>query len=356
VLDLLPDRDAETLATWLRAYPTIQVVARDRSLQYAQGITQGAPQAIQVADRWHLLKNLTEMLERAFRERLPKLKKRMRVSAYSAAPREKFPRSTHDQEKQRDVRAQRLRDYTLIQFLRQKGYSERRIARLLKMSRGKVRFYAAAQSFPERKTHYVPSRLDPFLPYLEQRFQAGVTNARQAWREIRDRGYPGTSGQVSKWMRQRRKATLAQQSDVQPTLSVSLPDLRTCLHLFTLPPARLATAEKFLLEQLLTVDTLRELYDVAQNFVRMICERQASVLDNWLRRCASSDLESLKSFAASLQPDSTAVRRALELPWSNGQTEGQVNRLKMLKRQMYGRANLDLLRLRVLYSPCLHIT
>lgn len=350
VLDLLPDREAETLATWLRAYPTIQVVARDRSLQYAQGITQGAPQAIQVADRWHLLKNLTEMLERALRELLPKLRKRMRVSGYSAAPREKFPRSTHDQEKQRDTRAQRLRDFTLIQFLRQKGYSERRIAQLLGMSRGKVRFYAAAPSFPERKTHYMPSQLDPFLPYLEQRFRAGVTNAQQLWREIRDRGYPGTSGQVSKWMRQRRDAAQAQQPNVEPTLSVSLPDLRTCLHLLTLPPARLATAEKFLLEQLLTVDTLRELYDVAQNFVRMICERQ-SVLDHWVRRCANSDLESLKSFAASLQQDSTAVRSALELPWSNGQTEGQVNRLKLLKRQMYGRAKLDLLRLRVLYSP-----
>lgn len=139
VLDLLPDRDAETLAIWLKTYPSIQVVARDRSLQYAQGVTQGAPQAIQVADRWHLLKNLTEMLERALRELLPKVKKQMRVSGYSAAPREKFPRSTHDLEKQRDTRTQRLRDYTLIQFLRQKGYSERRIARLLGMSRGKVR-------------------------------------------------------------------------------------------------------------------------------------------------------------------------------------------------------------------------
>ena len=95
----------------------------------------------------------------------------MRISGYTAAPREKFPRSTHDQEKQQDARAQRLRDYTLVQFLRQKGYAERRIARLLGMSRGKVEIYASAQSFPERKTRYVPSRLDPFLPYLEQRFQ-----------------------------------------------------------------------------------------------------------------------------------------------------------------------------------------
>jgi transposase len=190
----------------------------------------------------------------------------------------------------------------------------------------------------------------PILTYLEQRFQAGVTNAHQLWREIRDRGYPGTSGQVSKWMRQRREVTPPQQPPVQLPLPVSLPDLRTCLHLFTLQPARLTTTEKFLLEQLLTVDTLRELYDLAQNFARMVCERQASVFDDWVRRCASSELKSLKSFSASLQLDDRAVRMALELPWSNGQTEGHVNRLKLLKRQMYGRANLDLLRLRVLYS------
>ena len=334
----------------MEAYPTIQVVARDRSLQYAQGVTQGAPQAIHAADRWHLLKNLSEMLERALRELLPKLKKRMRTSGYAAAPREKFPRSTHDQEKQHDTRAQRLRDYTLVRFLRQKGYAERRIARLLGMSRGKVRIYASAQSFPERKTRYVPSRLDPFLPYLEQRFQAGVTNARQLWREIRDRGYPGTSGQVSKWMRQRRAITPVQKPDAQPAPSVSLPDLRTCLHLLTSQPARLATTEKFLLEQLLTVDTLRELYDLAQTFTSMVCDRQSSVLDDWVRHCAGSELETLKAFVASVQQDYRAVRMALELPWSNGQTEGQVNRLKLLKRQMYGRANLDLLRLRVLYS------
>ena len=166
-----------------------------------------------------------------------------------------------------------------------------------------------------------------------------------------DRGYPGTSGQVSKWMRQRRAVTSVQQPDDQPTPSVSLPDLRTCLHLLTSQPAHLVTAEKFLLEQLLTIDTLCELYDLAQTFTRMVCERQSSVLDDWVRRCAGSELETLKAFVASLRQDYAAVKAALELPWSNGRTEGQVNRLKLLKRQMYGRAKLDLLRLRVLYSP-----
>ena len=351
VLDLLPDREATTLAAWLKTHPSVQVVARDRSLQYAQGITVGAPAAIQVADRWHLLKNRSELLERALRELLPQAKKLLRASTSVSAPRPKFPRSQGDEEKQLDVRAQRRRDYTLIQFLRQKGYSERRIARLLGMSRGKVRIYAAARSFPERKSHYVPSKLDPFLPYLEQRFLAGCINARQLWREIRARGYPGGSGQVSKWMRQRRQSIPDQHSSVETVRSTALPDLHTCLRLFETRPERLSASEALWLEQILQVAPLRQLYDLSQRFSIVVCQRQVTELDAWLQDCSNAPLATLQLFAASLQQDYDAVRNALAQPWSNGQTEGQVNRLKLLKRQMYGRANLDLLRLRMLYSP-----
>ena len=356
VLDLLPDREAGTLAAWLKDHPTVRVVARDRSLQFAQGITDGAPVAMQVADRWHLLKNRSEMLERALREVFPQVKKQLRASVSTSAPRPTFPRSQRDEEKQRDVRAQRLHDYTVIQFLRQKGYSERRIARLLGMSRGKVRLYAAAASFPERKSRYVPSRLDPFLPYLEQRFQAGCTNARQLWRELRARGYVGGSGQVSKWMRQRRQAIPAPQPSSEVLRFVALPDLPTCLRLFVARPERLTPSEQWLLQRILQVAPLQHLYDLSQRFSAVVCQGQVMELDAWLKDCSEIPLNTLKLFAASLQQDYDAVRNALEQPWSNGQTEGQVNRLKLLKRQMYGRAKLDLLRLRVLYSSSVHIT
>jgi transposase len=151
-------------------------------------------------------------------------------------------------------------------------------------------------------------------------------------------------------MRQRRKGTSGQ-PPVQPALTVNLPDLTICLRLLTARPEHLRANDKLLLEQLLTVDTLSKLYDLVRRFSGLVCERQAAGLDDWLQRCASSEFETLKSFATCLKQDESAVRMALELPWSNGQTEGQVNRLKFLKRQMYGRAYLDPLRLRVLYSP-----
>ena len=320
-------------------------------MQYAQGISDGAPQAIQIADRWHLLKNLSEVVERVLQQLLPQLKQRTIQHASRSAPRDKFPRAKPDQVKQATTRAQRLREYTLIQYLHRRGYGERQIARVLGMSRGKVSRYIDAETFPERKAHYVPSILDRYLTYLEQRVQEGCMNATQLWREIREQGYPGGSSQVSKWMQNRRKGLQPIQAQSLPLTPVSLPDIRTCIHLITASPVRLSSEEAVLLDILRSVDSLRMLYDLVQAFAAMVRQRQAQALDAWLATCNQTEFPGLKHFAASLQQDYDAVYSALDLPWSNGQTEGQVNRLKLLKRQMYGRANLDLLRLRMLYSP-----
>lgn len=351
VVDLLTDRESDTLTAWLRTQPQVHTVARDRSLQYAQGIKAGAPQAVQVADRWHLLKNLSEMTERVLQELWSRMKQQISVPSAANVPRDTFPRATTDQERQVSRRAQRLRDYTLIQYLRHQGHGERRIARVLGMSRGKVRHFYHAETFPERKRHYVPSMLDSFLPYMEQRVTEGCLNAQQLWREIRERGYPGSSSQVVKWMARRRHGTQKSQASTSAVAPLRLPGLRTCVHLISTAPERLSPEDTFLLDQIRHDALVDTLYQLVQRFRTMICHQQVSLLDAWLEDCSRSTIAGLAQFAASLVQDYAAVRAALELPWSNGQTEGQVHRLKLLKRQMYGRAKLDLLRLRVLYSP-----
>lgn len=351
VVDLLADREADTLTAWLRTQPQVHTVARDRSMQYAQGITAGAPQAVQVADRWHLLKNLSEMTERVLQELLPRMQQQMSVPGDNNAPRDTFPRAASDQESQAARRAERLRDYSLIQYLRHQEHSERRIARVLGMSRGKVHHFYHAETFPERKRHYVPSMLDPFLPYLEQRVTEGCMNAQQLWREISEEGYPGSSSQVVKWMTRRRQGIQNNQAPTSSTAPLRLPGLRTCVYLISTKPEQLSPEDTFLLDQIRHDALVDTLYQLVQRFRTMICRQQVSLLDDWLEDCSTSAIASLEQFAASLVQDYAAVRAALELPWSNGQTEGQVHRLKLLKRQMYGRANLDLLRLRVLYSP-----
>lgn len=351
VVDLLADRESDTLTAWLRTQPQVHTVARDRSTQYAQGITAGAPQAVQVADRWHLPKNLSEMTERVLQELLPRMKQQMSVPSADNAPRDTFPRAISDQERQATHRAERLRDYTLIQYLRHQGYGERRISRVLGMSRGKVRHFYHAETFPERKRHYVPSMLDPFLPYLEQRVTEGCLNAQQLWREIREQGYPGSSSQVVKWMTRQRHGTREGRALTNAAAQLSLPGLRTCMHLISTAPERLSPENAFLLDQIRHDALVDTLYQLVQRFRTMICYQQVSLLDDWLEDCSKCAIAGLEQFATSLLQDYAAVRAALELPWSNGQTEGQVHRLKLLKRQMYGRARLDLLRLRILYSP-----
>lgn len=352
VLDLLPERTPDVLAQWLAQRPGIEIVTRDRSGEYALGIQTGAPHARQVADRWHLFRNLSDMTERALQDVLPALRQQSsRSASTNGARRERFPRAQVDLKRQQDSRKRRLRLYQRIQYLKQQGYSQRRITRALDVSRGTVRRYFKATEFPETKPRYVASMIDPYLDYLEQRFTAGCTQASQLWREIRTVGYPGTPSQVSKWAQNRRKQGLAEPAiDISTASAIALPSSKTCLWLLTSDPARLKADERLLLDQLQQVEVLHVLYQLIQRFAVIIREHRADLFDEWLADAAASEIAACVRFAASLKQDYGAVKAGLELPWSNGQTEGQVHRLKLLKRQMYGRAKLDLLRLRMLYA------
>ena len=195
VIDLLPDRTAETLATWLRTHPGIEVIARDRSIEYARGIGEGAPQALQVADRWHLLLNLCQMLERLLSrlhsrlKRLP-LPEELRPESLTSSHMQ-FPRTSAEQQASQASRAQRMALYEEVQRRRAKQ-NIKQIAEQMGLSRGTVRIYYYAEAFPERGQHQRnPNELDPFLPYLERRYRDGCKNAMQLWREVRALGYAG---------------------------------------------------------------------------------------------------------------------------------------------------------------------
>lgn len=328
-------------------------MTRNRSTEYAKGITAAVPNAIQVADRWHLLRNLKEMLERALHEHWTTLKSRHASATESAsAKRLRFPRSRADQERQQLVREKRVQSYTRVQFLKRKGLSQRRIARMLKVSRATIRqFYNAAQ-YPEREQGLRPSQLDLFIKYLMTRLQTDDhLTAHQLWKEVVEQGYPAQPSQVVKWLDQYRHQTpqIPQPSTIPMTLA--LPSRETCLHLLMANPETLKQDEQALLKNLLSIDLLQALHSLVQEFIVMIRRRDPEGLDAWLNQCGSVESRACHHFAESFHQDYEAIRAALSLPWSNGQTEGQVHRLKLLKCQMYGRANLDLLRIRVCYKP-----
>ena len=207
-VDLLPDRQASTLATWLNVHPGVKVIVRDRSREYMRGAAAGAPTAVQVADRWHLLKNLRQMLERLLHQ-LHRTLSQLPIKQFSTDVQrrsEPFGRSSTECAQSQESKKRRLSQYAEVQRLRRSGSNISQIARQLRLARGTVRRYFYAESFPERTRHPIaPSILDPYLPFLRQRIDDGCTNAQALWREIRSQGFRGSRDPVARWVQQQRQ-------------------------------------------------------------------------------------------------------------------------------------------------------
>jgi len=411
-VDLLPDKSAESFAKWLQEYPGVEIISRDRGVEYIKGATEGAPDAIQVADRWHLLTNLRDALKRLLEsnraclkaaaekavdesheyeqeqvsatdteshQALKKLEqKESEKSFLSSTSAEKLvDKNTQkkqlettqeftkaEQEKQAR-HARRQERYEAVLQLHQQGVSIRGIARRLKMSRVTIRKYIEAETcpmYPEGVKR--GSKLDPYMSYIQQRWEAGCHNATQIWRELRELGFHGSRGLVASWAANER-TKLPLSFSTTPSSDCESPSDKSATNREVVPwsPSRaswllvkqegeLTDDDKEALERMKQADEeVAEAYILGQRFAGMVRERQHESLLPWLEDVARSGISVLTGFANGIKQDLAAVTNALSLPWSNGQTEGQVNRLKLIKRQMYGRANFDLLRRRVLARP-----
>jgi transposase len=398
VIDLLPDRSAETVKVWLQGHPEIEVISRDRASSYADAARQGAPQATQVADRFHLIKNVREKLKDLLdrkRTCLPLVERSMVQSAPAIPPaaQEKMSpgeMAMHEQEKstppvngavpdqldeggstrplttpewRRSVsREKRYALYEDVRDLRKQGFSHYAIADTLGISRPTVRRLLAAEQFPERLSGPKRQRqgiVAPYLPFLRERWEAGCHNGRQLFREANARGYSGSPAQLERvttqWRKQLPPSPPASKEPPHPT-SVTAPkrqrlSSQRASWLFVLPKEKLTADQQRQLDQMCQAsEDLSTAYALSQDFLGMLKERRAQELKGWISAAKSSHVTELKSFAKSVQQDYAAIYAACSLPWSQGQVEGQINRLKCLKRQMYGRARFDLLRLRVLHA------
>ncbi len=416
-VDLLPARDVDTVVAWLQTHGEIEVISRDRGREYVKAASLGAPQATQVADRWHLLLNLRQAIERFLQEKPgclqaaaqettlldgqdepvgprtvvnetpvtnpplvepepvasePPVEKREDASAGSTAvglliamPEQLGAQTTSKAEAAKVARHQRRQErYDKVRELHQAGLSHRAIARQLSLSPRTVQKYVTADQcpqYPAGRNRY--SQLTPWLPYLEKRWQSGCTNATQLWRELEVQGFQGSRRLVGHWAADQRKLlpvdsrySRQQPDNVQPQVvrQVQPPpwSAQRASWLIVLNDDRLDAQEQAARTRLLAADKEVTTADrLARQFVQMVKERREDALSPWLAEVSTSGIQALKSFAQGIRDDLTAVRNGLRLSWSQGQTEGQVNRLKFLKRQMYGRAKFDLLRKRVLYQP-----
>jgi transposase len=275
------------------------------------------------------------------------------------------PRGVSDRRASEADREKRLERYGRVRELHERGLGILTISKLLGMSRGAVRKYVRSESFPERPKHPPrPSMLDPFEPYLLRRWQEGCRNALQLHREIKEQGYPGGRGGVLRWARRRREKPApstpgrylsqvaercSMQSASQPPGNGNLASPRRAVWLFLAHPDSLDAEEKRFLERMTGCSTeTTKAYQLAQRFREMARRKDPEDFGRWMEDALQSGLPDFESFAAGLGREWEAVEAALKKPWSNGQVEGHISRLKFLKRQMYGRASFELLRRRVL--------
>jgi transposase len=372
---LLSDRTAESLTAWLREHPGIDVISRDRAGAYADGARQGAPDAIQVADRFHLLANAGELLERVLGSRRAALRQAAAAvdqaisqsrppEAANATASPLPPGKVRAQERQQERRAQRLARYDAVVNLHRQGHSDAAISRQTGLGRKTVRRYLRAGAFPERAAPPArPSMLAPYETYLRSRWTNGCHNAYQLWREIQSQGFPGQAANVRRYLarwrpeagRPGRPVWQDRADDATPTpptrQPTPVPSPRQARWLLLRTVEALTSEERAYRTALLDAEpAVREVQQLVADFGTLVRTREAPGLIAWLERAEASSVPEVRSFTAGLRRDRAAVDAALGSPWSNGQTEGQINRLKVLKRQMYGRAKLDLLEKRFLYA------
>lgn len=358
-VDIVEGRDANTLAHWLKGHPGTRVIARDRSGAYADGATAGAPQAVQVADRFHLVQNASAALDGMLRGRRLSIKEETEAKPAINDPSPK-PKPQPDPSRplspstqyQAERRAFRIARWERVRALSQAGAGIRQIGREVGICRRTVHCLLAA---PEPPRNRIENRrpgglqsptLQPYLTYLQDRWQAGCTNASQLCREIVAQGYAGSRSLLAQAIQAWRSPRLPKKQQRQMRRMTQRLSMRwLCLR----PLERLNPDERSLLDKLLAQDDDLALgHQLLQGFRRVIAERSIAGLNRWLQDARSSNLHTFVALANGIDADRAAVDAALTMPWSNGPAEGHINRVKLIKRQGYGRAKLDLLRARVL--------
>jgi transposase len=341
---VLEGRTAEPLIKWLQAHPAVTILVRDRAEAYALAGRQAVPEALQVADRFHLVRNVGDALKALFHSRrwqqpitaTPPEIGLVAPSAPPASAAEAPGKTAQPTLRKRIV-------WEIVQERRGLGQSLHQIAQVLGVDRRTVRRYVAMAQppvYPVRRPR--PTQLTPYLGYLAERWAQGCHNASRLYRELVQRGYRGSAALVRLVVRPWR----VRQEGSPSALTAAQPS-----RLLLQPGGCLTEGEREALETFLRVNPrLAQGYELKVRFQTLLAECDLPALERWLQAAETSELAPFQSVARSFRQDYEAIQAALVTPWSTGQCEGQICRVKLIKRLGYGRAKLDLLRQRILHG------
>lgn len=358
-VDVLPDREAETLAAWLRDHPEVLITCRDRASAYAEGIRTGAPQAIQVADRFHLWKNLCEAVQKTVAAHHRCL--RSAAQAVPEPPSPALPAVVGAVAPPARVRrlTERTRErHAAVHEALTRGLSRSAVARELNLDIQTVRRFADAASAEELlgKAENRTTCLDPWIDVVNQRWNEGITSATAITAELRGLGFRGSAQVVRRYLQPLRlPGTSSSHPDPHhrrpaPT-APAVPKPRAISRALLTRPDRLTEDDTLIVKCATTgCAHLERLHQHVRAFAKIMAHRHGPELPAWLDAVEADDLPELHSLATGMRRDLPAIINGLTLEHSSGAVEGNVTRVKKLKRDGYGRANFDLLRARILLA------
>jgi len=373
-IELLEGRSGEPIASWLKQHPGVGIVSRDRSSAYRSGITAGAPNATQVADRFHLLQNLATVLEQILRTQTQSLKaigqiESVTVTAAMIADAAQLlsglvPKSEFGAEGDETMGSehwqQRSAIHQQVWDLHRQGWSTAAIAQHVGMSIRTVQRDLRKPEFadPQPRSDDGDSLAAPYRNYILEQYQRQGGRPRGLLQALQQRGYQGgdrTLRRYLQWLREQKQLIIHPQTSQSAHLTSSPPALpltanRATWLIMQLTATRAAERQQVIQKLKAQSSTLKTAIELTESFCDLIRKRQPNQFEPWLNEAATCGLLPFQKFAAGLREDGAAVKAAMTLPVSNGVVEGHVNRLKMLKRQMYGRAGDELLKRRVLLA------
>ncbi|GGU48788.1 hypothetical protein GCM10010289_81640 [Streptomyces violascens] len=340
VVDVLPDRTSETFAAWLREHPGAEIICRDRASAYTRAVREAAPGALEVADRWHLLQNLSAAVEKTCHQHRLCLRKRADEEPGEKPPEPK-PVNLPPPGLPSTQMIERTRHrYTDIHRLVDAGWTISAIARRLNLDRKTVRRFRdtdldelLASAHHRRPTGV----LEPFKAYLNARFlnTSGQVSGTRLFLEIRERGYQGSRVVV------RRHLAALREGTAEP-VRADIPSPRKITSWIMRPRETLTESqEERLLQVRLACPDIARACDLGRTFSDLVRHKRGHLLTQWIRQAEQDAPKPMSGFAGFLRRDLDAVTAGLTLPWSSGVVEGHVNRVKTLKRAMYGRASFE---------------
>jgi transposase len=333
IVTLLPDREIATVKAWLAEHPEIEILSRDRGGGYGEAATKALPHATQVADRWHLMENASAAFLDAVRKSMRSIRATLGATTInpdllSCAEKLQYEAYLRREETNAAITKLAGEGVPIKEIVRRTGHSRKLVRQVMRGERTDI-------------FHIRKSTLEAHLPFLDTQWVGGCRNGAELWRRLKARGFRGSLRVVGEWTTRRRRAGQASNRQLH-----KVPTARAIARMMTTARAHLSRADAVTIAAIETgVPALVEARCLIERFHTMIRNKIAADLDPWT---ADASASLIASFANGIKRDKAAVYAAITEPWSNGQTEGQITKLKLVKRQMYGRAKLDLLQARLI--------